>query len=71
MAKKIELDKFHYHEALDRSHVIVDMMNDYLLEHPAVSQNKKIKKKVEKAIENLADAYQLIGQKSDDRFEKN
>lgn len=30
----MKLDKFHYHEAMDRAHVIQTMIDQLLLEHP-------------------------------------
>ena len=55
------LDKFHYHEALDRSHVICENINDHLLQHSVCKLDKEIAIKVEQALDTLAEAYQIIG----------
>jgi hypothetical protein len=61
--KKKKLDKFYYHEALDRSYCIANMMEDMLVTHPVIKQNKKIKKLIGKSQRYLLDAYQEIGSK--------
>lgn len=62
MAKsKFILDEFHYHEAIDRTWVITDMMDTYLLAHPVINKNKKLKNKVQQAQHLLLDVYQIIG----------
>ncbi len=70
MSKKEKLDRFHYHEALDRAYVLTTIIDDILLSHPIVKKHENIKKKVEEALELLVDAYQAIGQKSVDKFSK-
>lgn len=55
------LDEFHYHEALDRTYIFTAMLNDNLLSHSVYQQNDKLKEKLEKAIELLAELYQEIG----------
>lgn len=55
-------DEFHRHEALDRTSMIAQMVGIWLLEHPAIQQNAKVRKKIEKAANLLADAYQQIGE---------
>lgn len=62
MEKKIELDEFHYHEALDRTFVFAQMLYDFLSEHPVVLEHPNVKKLVNKACETLGQAYQLIGE---------
>ena len=60
---KIKLYELDYHEALDRTHLIGCMINDYLTTHQIClnKKNKKIKKKFVKAEDCLAKAYQMIG----------
>lgn len=65
---KNKIDKFHYHEVLDRLHLINTMIDEFLLEHPAVIENKKIMKKIEKASEKLSKAYQEIGDLTLNKF---
>jgi len=57
---KEELDKFHYHEALDRASMLSDMVDTYLMSHPAIEAHPEIKEKVEWAFRNLYDAYQQV-----------
>ena len=58
------LDQFHYHEALDRVHVVMEMMDTHIHQHPVCKINKDISKLVEEAQTSLYQAYQLIGEKS-------
>jgi len=62
--QKEKLDKFHYHEILDRLNFIASNIDDFLLDHPVTHQNKKIHKKISGALDKIMDAYQLVGQKS-------
>lgn len=59
--KKIELDAFHYHEALDRTYVAADMINRNLTEHPVVKRHKELRKRMGIVEKNLYEIYQLIG----------
>jgi len=60
--KKIKgLDRFHYHEALDRAYIVANMIDDHLMEHPVVQKHKELKKRVKKAEQLLYDVYQMIG----------
>jgi len=70
MAKKLSnfLDEFHYHEALDRAHIICQNINDHLVQHPVCKLDKEVSKKVEDALTALYDAYQTIGQRSEQLF---
>lgn len=55
------LDKFHYHEALDRTSLITDLLESHLLDHPAIEQNPDWRAHVENAMMELARLYQAIG----------
>lgn len=57
-----KVDKFHKHEALDRTHLVICMTEDALINHPGCKNNKKAYKKVKKAWKNLSKAYQLYGE---------
>jgi hypothetical protein len=63
MAKDLTdlLDKFYYHEALDRTHILCENINDHLLQHPVCKLDKEIAIKVELALDTLYEAYQIIG----------
>lgn len=64
MASKIELDQFHWHEALDRTHVVIANIDTYLLQHPVLKINPEIRRHIEAAAEHLSEAYQQMGAES-------
>lgn len=51
----------HAHEAMDRCHVMISMLDSHLLNHPYVESDADVRVAVESAIDSLARAYQLIG----------
>jgi len=59
--KKIVLDEYHYHEALDRTDMLLRIIEDHLREHPVVQKHKQLKIRVEIAEEILAEVHQHIG----------
>jgi len=59
----ITLTKEHYHEMLDRLHVVSCMINDHLLEHSVAQHDEEIKKPIEEALDILAQTYQIAGYK--------
>lgn len=60
---KPKLDPFHYHEAMDRTHVIMDMIDSHLIQHPVLKLEQEPRRMVEEAQNLLFKAYQLIGNK--------
>lgn len=44
-----KLDIFHYHEALDRTHVAICLLEEHLLSHPVVEKHSKLNKKNSKS----------------------
>ena len=60
---KPELDSYHYHEAMDRIHVIQSMIDDHLIQHPVFKLENKQRKLIEDAQLLIAEAYQQIGNK--------
>jgi predicted O-methyltransferase YrrM len=68
--KKEKLDPFHYHEALDRVHVMGCIINDNVLFHPVIKKHKKLSKKVEQAMLLLAEVYREISGIELTKFEK-
>ena len=60
MSKK-KINYGYIHEALDRLHIIMENIDDHIINHPICEKDKKIRKKVNKALDNLAAAYQLAG----------
>lgn len=56
-----KLDAFHYHEALDRSAMIGEMIDTFLIQHPVSKAEKQFAEKLEEASIKLFEAYQIIG----------
>ena len=63
MSKKPKLDKFHYHEMLDRLHVVMSMVDVHLQQHPVAKIEPEIKDLISHAQDSLWQAYQLTGTK--------
>jgi len=59
--KKKKIGKFHYHEALDRSFIVGQMIDSFLINHPVIRKHKKLRKKVERAATLIYDTYQEVG----------
>lgn len=53
--------KGHYPEVMDRIHIIISNLEDYILRHPLVQENENLKELVDTAHSNLIDAYNLLG----------
>lgn len=66
MSKK--LTEFDYHELLDRTSIIMQNVDTYLVNHQASKGNKEIKNKLEKARILLFEAYHMI---SNEYFKQN
>lgn len=64
------LDEFHYHEALDRTSLIINMIDNHLITHPVFKAEKSFAKKVETAGMILTEAYQLMAKISYDLNDK-
>ena len=60
---KIQLDDYHYHELLDRLHVIMCTIDDHLIQHPVCKIETDIKDHIVNAVDQLYMAYQLTGGK--------
>lgn len=58
---KYKLDEFHYHEALDRSYLVADLLETALIEHVVIKKHRHLKKKLQKAQELIVEVYQEIG----------
>jgi hypothetical protein len=65
------INKGHYLELMDRLHVVMCTLNDHCLEHPLSQSDEDIKFKIEYAIGQLWEAYQLVGQKEDEYENEN
>jgi hypothetical protein len=69
MSTKPKLDKFHYHEMLDRLHVVMSMADDHLQQHPVAKIESEIGKHIDDAVSSLWQAYQLTGKIEYEKFE--
>jgi hypothetical protein len=49
---------------MDRLHVVMCTLNDHCLEHPLAESDEEIKFKIEYALGQLWDAYQIVGSKT-------
>lgn len=58
----MEINEGHYLELLDRLHVICCVINDHILDHPVTNTDIRIKQLVIKSLEELSDAYQIVGE---------
>lgn len=65
---KPKLDEYHYHEIVDRLHVMMCMIDDHLQQHPVAKIETEASTLISSATDNLWKAYQLLGEK---RFEIN
>lgn len=59
MKKRPKLTSDHYHEIIDRLHIITCTINDHILQHPVCKLDKDVCTKVETALDILYEAYQL------------
>ncbi len=57
----MKINDGHYTELMDRLHVMIENVDTHLLNHPLTSKNKKIKKKLNKALKILFETYQYVG----------
>jgi hypothetical protein len=56
-----EINQGHYIEFMDRLHVVMHTIDVHLLKHPLADQDIRLRSLLEKAIEDLWDAYQISG----------
>jgi hypothetical protein len=59
--EKISINEGHFLELMDRLFVATDSISFYCLKHPLAQKEKRLKKKISKALDYLFDAYQMIG----------
>lgn len=59
--RELKLDPYSLHEALDRAAMLSAMVDEYLGDHSAIKKLPKIQRKVRRAAELIAEAYQEIG----------
>lgn len=63
MGTKPKLTRGDYHEMTDRLHVVCCMISDHLVQHKVNKLDKEVNEPIEKALELLAEAYQISGKK--------
>jgi hypothetical protein len=59
-----KINSSHWHEVLDRTYLLVDVLETHLLENRAVqslSPKDPLRRKIDQAVSLLANAYQLAG----------
>lgn len=59
----VVLDDFHYHEAVHVIHVVMDLIDSQIIQHPVLKLEKDASKDIDKAVEYLYDAYQKLAVK--------
>ncbi len=57
---KIELNKWYAHESLDRSYLVMDMLDEYVIKHPFVEQSPELLKQANDVMEKLYELYNAI-----------
>ena len=60
MPRKQKLDPFHWHEALDRAHIVASLFADFVEEHPAVRQTPALQKAARGLTDRLVGFYQFV-----------
>ena len=63
------INKGHYLELMDRIHIVMMNVQDHIIDHPLAENERDVRKKIEKALHKLWEAYQLVGQK-ENSYEK-
>ena len=56
-----EIDSYSYHEALDRTHVLLTHLENALGDHPVILKEPQAYTLYEQSVEKLAELYQFLG----------
>lgn len=64
-----KLDSYHYHEAIDRTYIATNFLEENLAQHPVYHKHIELKTKIDEIILSLVELYQLIGNLDDEREE--
>ncbi|WP_221902061.1 hypothetical protein [Bathymodiolus platifrons methanotrophic gill symbiont] len=59
--ENVNLDKLHYHEALDRTYIEQCNLENSLGGHPVIQNHPELKALYNESVENLGDLYQKAG----------
>lgn len=54
-------DEFSKHELLDRTHLISDTFQRFVMDHPALDEHPELKKRVEMIADQMESLYQAFG----------
>lgn len=68
---KIRINDGHYLELMDRIHILMGTLYDHMIEHPISKSNPKVSKRLNKSLNLLWDTYQIVGEISSKKQEKN
>ena len=63
-------DQFGYHEVIHTSHVMVCIWEDHILGHGVVEEDTELTELADRISSMMADFYQLVSNKSDEKFNK-
>ncbi len=62
----MKLDEYHYHEMIDRLDIFTSIVDSHLYDHPVAQKHEDVAAIIDKVIEDLGKAYQLIGRMDHD-----
>jgi hypothetical protein len=71
MKLKDKLNPGHYHEMMDRLHIMMENINDHLIQHPIAKVDKQLRLHLNNALEELGEAYQVAGHLDYENYERN
>lgn len=63
----MKLDKYHWHEALDRTSVALEMFEEHVRKHPVVENTLELEEMADKILDDM---YALYNRISSIRFDK-
>lgn len=61
MSKKKKIDQGYLHEAMDRTIIIANNLEDYVVKSPSCKSIPKAQKLILKGVKNIIDAYKEFG----------
>lgn len=67
--QQITLDQWYAHESLDRMFLVLEMYNQYVLDHPFVHHTPHLKQRAEQLYEDMAKMYHEIGREYSNYYE--
>lgn len=65
MTHLVNIDKWHAHESLDRTYMIMDMFDEYVIKHPFVDQSPELLAQARELESMMHDLYQAIAREGD------